>query len=108
VPTLDLLAAQAAAAMPAPNTVIGLVATNAPLDPTALSVVARMANSGLARAITPAHTMYDGDTLFALALPAAPLVGRADPGLVTLIGSLAAEVVSRAAVRAVSSDGAVA
>lgn len=106
VPTLDLMAAQAAVAMPAPNTVIGLVATNAPLDPTALSVVARMANSGLARAITPAHTMYDGDTLFALALPAAPLAGRPDPGLVTLVGSVAAEAVSRAVVRAVAPDGA--
>ena len=106
VPTLDLMAAQAVAAMAAPNTVIGLVATNAPLDPTALSVVARMANSGLARAVTPAHTMYDGDTLFALALPAAPLAGRPDPGLVTLVGGLAAEAVGRAVVRAVAPAGA--
>jgi L-aminopeptidase/D-esterase-like protein len=108
VPSLDLLVAQAAAQaqqMGSLNTVIGVVATNAALDQAALAVVARMANAGLARAITPTHTMFDGDTLFALSLPpaadGAPSPGRPHPGLVSLVGALAAEAVSQAILNAI-------
>ncbi|MDQ2806756.1 MAG: P1 family peptidase, partial [Chloroflexota bacterium] len=101
-PTLDLFTRRAVT-VGAPNTVIGVVVTNAPLDPAALRVVARMGNAGLARVITPAHTMYDGDTLFALALPPDPAPPtRPGPELVTLVGSLAAEAVAQAIVRSVA------
>jgi len=55
----------------------------------------RMAHDGLARAIRPAHTMFDGDTIFALSLGNK----RAD---VTVVGLVAAEVVATAIVRAVT------
>ncbi len=105
LPSLDLLAGYAAQMAAAPNTTIGVVATNVALPPSALAVVARMANSGLARAIVPAHTMADGDTIVALALPppdAPPAPARPDAGLVTLVGALAAEATVRAILHAVA------
>jgi len=71
------------------NTVIGVVATNARLTKTEANKVAQMAHDGLARAVRPAHTMHDGDTIFALATGEIP----AD---VSLIGAYAAEVVATA------------
>jgi L-aminopeptidase/D-esterase-like protein len=76
------------------NTVIGVVATNAQLDKEGANKVAQMAQDGVARVIRPAHTMVDGDTLFALATGQVP----AD---VNLVGAFAAEVVAKAIVRAV-------
>ena len=52
---------------PAENTTIGLVATNARLTKAQARKVADMAHDGFARAIVPAHTMADGDTIFAIA-----------------------------------------
>jgi len=75
------------------NTVIGVVATNANLTKEEANKVAQMAHDGLARAIRPAHTMFDGDTIFALATGKK----KAD---VNLIGAYAAEVTARAIVRA--------
>ncbi|WP_435592529.1 P1 family peptidase [Nocardia sp. bgisy118] len=49
------------------NTTIGVVATDAPLDPSACRRMAATAHDGLARAVRPAHSPLDGDTLFALA-----------------------------------------
>ena len=49
------------------NTTIGVVATNATLTPAEVNRVAEMAHDGMARAIRPSHTMFDGDTLFSLA-----------------------------------------
>jgi len=77
------------------NTVIGVVATNAGLTKEAANKVAQMAHNGLARAIRPAHTMFDGDTIFALA------TGMAAPGNPTVIGAFAAEAVAQAVVDAV-------
>ena len=54
----------------------------------------QMAHDGLARAINPIHTMYDGDTLFALATGKSGQAGN-----VTLIGALAAEAMAQAVVR---------
>lgn len=71
------------------HTVIGVVATNARLDKEQANKVAQMAHDGLARAIRPAHTMLDGDTLFALATGALP----AD---VNIIGAFAAEAMAHA------------
>jgi L-aminopeptidase/D-esterase-like protein len=75
------------------NTVIGAVATNARLTKAQATKVAQMAQDGLAQAIRPAHTMYDGDTIFALA------TGEVDADVFT-VGSFAAEVVAQAIVRA--------
>ncbi|MDJ0578238.1 MAG: P1 family peptidase [Xenococcaceae cyanobacterium MO_234.B1] len=79
------------------NTTIGVVATNASLNQAQVTQVARMAHSGLARSIVPAHTPIDGDTLFSVA------TGELDSsGDVLEIGSLAAEVTSQAIIRAVT------
>ncbi|HEY4690141.1 MAG TPA: P1 family peptidase [Anaerolineae bacterium] len=75
------------------NTVIGVVATNAGLTKEEANKVAQMAHDGLARAVRPAHTMFDGDTIFALATGNK----KAD---VSLIGAYAAEVTARAIVNA--------
>jgi L-aminopeptidase/D-esterase-like protein len=79
------------------NTTIGVIATTAPLDAPGINRLASIAHDGLALAIRPAHTAYDGDTLFALALPA-PESAATNP--VTL-GQAAVEVVAEAIVRAV-------
>jgi len=77
------------------NTVIGVVATNARLTKEEANKVAQMAHDGVARAIRPAHTMLDGDTLFCLA--------TGEKGAdVNLVGAYAAEVVAQAIVRAVT------
>jgi len=84
----------------ASNTVIGVVATNARLNKEEVNKVAQMAQDGVARAVRPAHMMFDGDTIFALAAGEK----RAD---VNLVGAYAAEVVAEAIVRGVrSADGA--
>ncbi len=75
------------------NTVIGVVATNARLTKEQAGKVAQMAQDGLARAIRPAHTMLDGDTIFSLAT-------GARPANVSLVGAYAAEVFARAIVKA--------
>jgi L-aminopeptidase/D-esterase-like protein len=80
------------------NTVIGVVATNARLDKEETNKVAQMAQDGLARAIRPAHTMLDGDTIFALATGAR----RAN---VNVVGAYAAEAVAEAILRAVREAG---
>jgi L-aminopeptidase/D-esterase-like protein len=49
------------------NTVIGVIATNAKLDKEQANKLAQVAHNGLAQAVQPAHTMFDGDTLFSLA-----------------------------------------
>ncbi len=77
------------------NTVIGVVATNAALSKAAANKVAQMAHDGLARAIRPAHTMFDGDTIFALA------TGQGAGADVTLIGAYGAEATALAIVDAV-------
>jgi len=84
----------AEAASSASNTVIGVVATNAKLSKEEINKVAQMAQDGLARAVRPAHTMYDGDTIFALSTGDV----KAD---VNLIGAFAAEAFAAAIVRAV-------
>jgi L-aminopeptidase/D-esterase-like protein len=76
------------------NTVIGVVASNAKFDKEATNKVAQMAHDGLARTIRPAHTMLDGDTIFALATGE----HTAD---VNIVGAFAAEVFAQAILRAV-------
>jgi L-aminopeptidase/D-esterase-like protein len=76
------------------NTVIGVVATDAKLTKAQATKVAQMAQDGLARVIRPAHTMFDGDTIFALATSDK----TAD---VSMVGAFAAEVMAEAIIRAV-------
>jgi L-aminopeptidase/D-esterase-like protein len=76
------------------NTVIGVIATNAKLTKAQATKVAQMAHDGLARVIRPAHTMFDGDTIFALATGEQ----KAD---VSTVGAFAAEVMAEAILRAV-------
>ena len=71
------------------STVIGVVATNAALTKEGANKVAQMAQDGLARVIRPAHTLFDGDTLFALSTGDIP----AD---VSMVGAFAAEAVALA------------
>ena len=82
--------------MPGTATTIGVVATNARLTKAQAQKVAQMAQDGLARTIQPAHTMFDGDTIFVLATGKAKKTGNP-----TLIGLMAAEVVAAAILRAV-------
>lgn len=100
--TVELLLTGSGTGRPG-NTTLGVVATNAALSREALQKVAQMAHDGLARTINPVHTMWDGDTVFALSL------GDEDADI-SLVGIAAAEAVSSAVERAVitaSSLGAV-
>ncbi len=76
------------------NTVIGVVASNARLTKEETNKVAQMAQDGIARCIRPAHTMLDGDTIFALSTG----LRKAD---VNIIGAFAAEATSQAIIRSV-------
>ncbi len=84
---------------PATNTTIGVVATNARLTQAEATKVARMAHDGLARAVSPIHTPWDGDTIFALATGSHE--GQPHPAKLLVIGALAADAMAEAVVRAV-------
>jgi len=87
------------------NTIIGAVATNAHLSKAQLTMVARMAHDGLARTVSPAHTPWDGDTLFALSTGGWSGDGSPEtavpPSVVLAVGALAADAVADAVIRAV-------
>ena len=74
------------------NTTLAVVATDAALTKAQARKIASMAHDGMARAIRPIHTMFDGDTVFALSTGTIP----AD---VTTIGSVASDLLARAIVR---------
>ncbi len=59
------------------NTTIGCILTNANIDKVGANKLASIAHNGLARAIRPVHTDYDGDTMFCLAKGARPVVNFA-------------------------------
>jgi len=86
---------RAAAPRAAENTTLAIVATNARLTKTEVSRVAAMADDGLARSLSPSHTIGDGDTVFSLAT--GRWSGQADT---SIIGALAADVLAEAIVRA--------
>ncbi|MBN2357385.1 P1 family peptidase [candidate division KSB1 bacterium] len=89
------------------NTTIGVVATDAQLNKAQARKIAQMAQDGLARAIRPAHTMFDGDTIFALSTGKKALPQMegffASPQAqgITEIGHAAAQCISRAIIHAV-------
>ncbi|MGN2641308.1 P1 family peptidase [Nocardia takedensis] len=116
-PAADALAA--ANALPVKgtvlNTTIGVIATDAALDPAGCHRLATTGHDGLARAIRPAHSPLDGDTLFALATgtrttPGPPLPPAFPPDLLVLdaLCTAAAVCVERAVVDAILSARSVA
>jgi len=80
--------------LPGANTTIGAVVTDARLTKEQVNRVATVAHDGIARAVRPAHTLYDGDTVFCLATGAADLPSDA-------VEAAAADVVARAIVAGV-------
>ncbi|MPZ86951.1 MAG: peptidase S58 family protein [Nitriliruptorales bacterium] len=78
------------------NTVIGCLVTNARLEKHQAARAADLAHSGIARAITPAHTSYDGDALFLLCAQERPT----PMDLVAHLGAQAVAAAIRAAARA--------
>jgi D-aminopeptidase len=80
------------------NTTIAIVATDMPLDKAGCRRLAIMAQDGLAQAIRPAHTPFDGDTVFAISTGSGPPVG---PNQLSLLGAAAASCLARAIMRAV-------
>jgi L-aminopeptidase/D-esterase-like protein len=92
----------AAGPVPGANTTIGVVVTDAALTKEEANRVATVAHDGIARAVRPAHTMYDGDTVFCLATGAVPVPsGGADR-----VEVAAAQVVAAAIVGGVRAAGA--
>jgi L-aminopeptidase/D-esterase-like protein len=92
---------------PVKNTTIAVVATNVKLTKAQAQKIAEMAHDGLARAIRPVHTMFDGDTVFALGtgeLDLDTLKQEAAWGNlyanVNRLGSAAADALARAVVHA--------
>jgi L-aminopeptidase/D-esterase-like protein len=81
------------------NTTLGVIATDATLTRAEAERVAMMAQDGIARAIRPAHSPLDGDTIFVLATGARPL--RDPIAGVAEIGHLAADCLARAIARGV-------
>ena len=96
VPTLEYMKSSAGSGLnfPRSNTTLCVVATNAALTRESATKVAQMAQDGLARVIRPAHTMYDGDVVFALS------VGEKKCD-VNLLGSVACELIAESILRAV-------
>ncbi|MEW6348804.1 MAG: P1 family peptidase [Thermodesulfobacteriota bacterium] len=92
---------------PVSHTTIGLVATDATLTKAQARKIAQMAHDGLARSIRPAHTMFDGDTIFCLATGRRPLpdaegfLGFPKAPAINELGRAAADCVARAIIRAV-------
>ncbi len=82
------------------NTTLAVVATNVTLDKAQAKRVAIMAHDGMARAIRPIHTPFDGDVVFALSTTRLPLPEPAT-GALAQIGALAADCLTRAIGRAV-------
>jgi L-aminopeptidase/D-esterase-like protein len=84
------------------NTTIALVATDAPLDQTQAQRMAKIANSGLSRAIRPVHNLGDGDAVFAMGTttPAAPLTNQE----LHQLYNAAADALGRAVVHALLRD----
>ena len=84
---------------PGENTTIAIVATDAALTKAQAKELAIMAQDGFARAIYPAHTTLDGDTVFAAATGRRPLADAINE--LTELGAIAANVLARAVARGV-------
>ncbi len=93
---------------PFSNTTIAVVATSAALTKDEANKMAQMAHDGMAQTIRPAHTMFDGDTVFALALGLRSSI-RQDVATAALqistLGTAAATTLARAIIKAVYAAG---
>lgn len=83
------------------NTTIGVVACNAELTKAEATKVAQMAQDAYARTIYPSHTLFDGDTVFAIGTGGVRMP-------IDVIGALAAKVMEMAILNAVKSAESVA
>jgi L-aminopeptidase/D-esterase-like protein len=86
------------------NTTIAVVATTASLSKHQVNKIAQMAHDGIAQIIHPAHTMFDGDAIFALAIgPKSQLTTHSTiaASQVSTIGAVAATTLARAIIKAV-------
>lgn len=96
-----------ALAAAARNTTLAVVATDAILTKAQAKKIAMMAHDGLARAIRPAHTMFDGDIVFCLATGRQPLhaadgfFSASVATVVNALGQAAADCLTRAIIRAI-------
>ncbi|MEM6637953.1 MAG: P1 family peptidase [Pseudomonadota bacterium] len=86
------------------NTTLAIVATNADLSQAEAKRMAVAAHDGIARAVVPAHTPFDGDMVFSAATGTVNLADR--PFATAQIGHAAALCVSRAIARAIFAAGA--
>lgn len=92
---------------PVKNTTIACIATNVKLTKAQAQKIAEMAHDGMARAIRPSHTMFDGDTIFVLGtglldldtLKQQAVWGNASANI-NKLGSAAADALARAIVHA--------
>jgi L-aminopeptidase/D-esterase-like protein len=98
IPAFDHEPELAKSAMAAASTTLAVVATNAALTKADAQRIAIMAQDGLARAIRPVHTPYDGDVVFAIGTGERPFRGPID---LFRIGSIAADCLARAVARGV-------
>ncbi len=88
---------------PLENTTLVCLMTDAELTKTECGIVAKMAQAGMARAVDPVHSQFDGDVVFALASGTAP---RVEPFVVGVVGAaLTAEAIRDACRRATSLHG---
>jgi L-aminopeptidase/D-esterase-like protein len=79
------------------NTTLGVIATNANLTKKEIHQVAQIAHSGLAKVISPLHTTFDGDLVFALSIGKK----KGDVNTIGLLGEVALmEGVKRAVTKA--------
>jgi L-aminopeptidase/D-esterase-like protein len=83
---------------PVEQTTLAVVATDAALNVEQANHVASIAHDGLARTLRPVHTMFDGDTVFALATGTGPAPA---PEQITRLAVLAVDAVERATLNAV-------
>lgn len=79
------------------NTTIGIIATNAKLSKSQCKKISQMAHNGYAKAIFPIHTPHDGDTIFTIS------TGEIESD-VTLLGSLATEVMEKSIINAIKNS----
>lgn len=82
------------------NTTIGVVATNGRFTKSEMNKVASMAHDGYARTMRPAHSMFDGDTIFSMS------TGNVEADM-SVVGFLAAKVVEKAIIMAIKSTDSV-
>ncbi|MCS7050120.1 MAG: P1 family peptidase, partial [Thermomicrobium sp.] len=83
------------------NTTLVVVATDYPVDQNALIRMAIAAHDAIARTIRPAHTIFDGDTVFVLTIEEAPT----DPARTLRVATATERVVERAICASTNPDG---